>query len=102
MSFQVDETSDSSTVFLKGEIDLDRSPAARKVLLTAVSRGRPVAVDLADVSYMDSSGIASLVEAYQKARAAKTEFVLVRVSVAVMKVLTLARLDKIFTVRSIA
>lgn len=102
MSFRVDETSAGSTVFLNGEIDLDRSPSARKVLLDAVGRGQPVAVDLADVSYMDSSGIASLVEAYQKARAAKTEFVLVRVSAAVMKVLMLARLDKIFTVRSTA
>lgn len=102
MSFRVDETSAGSTVFLNGEIDLDRSPTARKVLLDAVSRGQSVAVDLADVSYMDSSGIASLVEAYQKARAAKTEFALVRVSAAVMKVLMLARLDKIFTVRSTA
>lgn len=102
MSFKADETAAGTTIFLNGEIDLDRSPAARKILLAAVSRGKPVAVDLADVSYMDSSGIASLVEAYQKARAAKTEFALVRVSAAVMKVLTLARLDKIFTVRSTA
>lgn len=102
MSFRVDEAAGGSTVFLSGEIDLDRSPSARKVLLSAVGRGQPVSVDLADVSYMDSSGIASLVEAYQKARAAKTDFALVRVSAAVMKVLTLARLDKIFTVRSTA
>lgn len=102
MSFRVEEAAGGSTVFLSGEIDLDRSPAARKVLLGAVSRGQPVSVDLADVIYMDSSGIASLIEAYQKARAVKTEFALVRVSAAVMKVLTLARLDKIFTVRSTA
>jgi anti-sigma B factor antagonist len=102
MSFKVDETAAGTTIFLSGEIDLDRSPIARKALLAAVARDKPVAVDLAEVSYMDSSGIASLVEAYQKSRAAKTEFVLVRVSAAVMRVLTLARLDKIFTVRSVA
>jgi anti-sigma B factor antagonist len=102
MSFKVNETAEGSTVFLNGEIDLDRSPAARKLLLAAVGRSKPVAVDLSEVSYMDSSGIASLVEAFQKARSTKTEFALVRVSAAVMKVLTLARLDKIFTVRSTA
>ena len=56
-------------------------------------------VDLSGVSYMDSSGIASLVETFQRARAASLEFSLVRVSEQVLKVLMLARLDKVFTIR---
>jgi anti-sigma B factor antagonist len=100
MSFEIAEGPEGSTVLLTGEIDLERSPLARKTLLAAIGKGRTVLVDMAGVSYMDSSGIASLVEAYQKARAAKTEFALIRVGPAVHKVLTLARLDKIFTIRS--
>lgn len=100
MSFQITQDADRSTVFLTGEIDLDRSPAARKILLEAVKRGKPVSVDLSGVSYMDSSGIASLIEAYQKAQAAKLEFTLERVGASVAKVLSLARLDKVFTIRA--
>jgi anti-sigma B factor antagonist len=99
MSFTVEETDGVNTVFLSGEIDLERSPLARKVLLDTLKKGRPVEVDLAAVSYIDSSGIASLVEAYQKARSARLDFALVRVSGAVLKVLGLARLDKVFPIR---
>ncbi len=100
MSFQISQGADRTTVFLTGEIDLDRSPEARKTLMEAVKRGKSVSVDLSGVSYMDSSGIASLIEAYQKAKAARLEFTLERVGPGVAKVLSLARLDKVFTIRS--
>ena len=98
MSFRTDDDGASVTVFLDGEIDLDRSPDARAALLAAVARGRGVRVDMADVSYMDSSGIASLVEAYQKANAGKQAFSVVRVGERVLKVLQLAKLDQVFHV----
>ncbi len=44
MSFRVDEAAGGSTVFLSGEIDLDRSPSSRKVLSSVVGRGPAVAV----------------------------------------------------------
>jgi anti-sigma B factor antagonist len=100
MIFRVTEDDKAATVFLTGDIDLERSPAARAALLATLSRGRPLVVDLAGVSYMDSSGVASLVEAYQKARAASLDFSLARVGAQVLKVLTLARLDKVFPILS--
>lgn len=102
MSFRITEDAGTATVFLVGEIDLERSPQARKALLAALGRGQAVVVDMAEVSYMDSSGIASLVEAYQKARANNLDFALARVGAAVLKVLKLARLDQIFQIRSTA
>lgn len=100
MTFKVDDGADGRRVFLAGEIDLERSPEARKVLLAAVRGGKPVTVDLADVSYMDSSGIASLVEALQQANTRGVEFALDRVSGQVARILALARLDQVFTIRS--
>ena len=41
---------------------------ARDALLDAVGRGRAVVVNLAGVGYIDSSGVASLVESFQAAR----------------------------------
>ena len=55
-------------VAFSGEIDLESSPAAREVLLDAVREGGSVYADLSGVEYIDSSGVASLVEAYQLAR----------------------------------
>lgn len=84
-------------VALSGEIDLQHSPNVRRQLMELMFERRDVLVDLARVAYIDSSGIASLVEAYQMARKNATRFVLVAVSQPVMRVLQLARLDKVFT-----
>jgi anti-sigma B factor antagonist len=100
MSFEVTDGESFSTVFLSGEIDLERSPAARKTLLDTLRHGKSLVVDMAGVSYIDSSGIASLVEAYQQARHAKLEFSLAHVGGAVLKVLQLARLDKVFPIQT--
>jgi anti-sigma B factor antagonist len=84
-------------VALAGEIDLQHSPNVRRQLMELMFERRDVLVDLARVAYIDSSGIASLVEAYQMARKNATRFVLVSVSQPVLRVLQLARLDKVFT-----
>ena len=55
-------------------------------------------VDLSAVNYIDSSGVASLVESLQMARKKGTALVLVAVSEGAMRVLKLARLDKVFTI----
>lgn len=98
MSFRIDEDGGAARVFLTGDIDLETSPLARQALLAAVDRGTPVVVDMSGVSYMDSSGIASLVEAFQKAKSAGHEFSLEGVGGTVQKVLALARLDKVFRI----
>ena len=99
MSVRVSEQGDAVTVFLAAEIDLEHSPEARKALLAALERRKPVTADLQAVTYLDSSGVATLVEAYQKAQQVQQSFALARVSEPAMKVLALARLDKVFTIR---
>ncbi|HSW11651.1 MAG TPA: STAS domain-containing protein [Solimonas sp.] len=98
MSFRISQEQGAATVFLTGDIDLENSPRARQTLLAAVEMGLPVVVDMGEVSYMDSSGIASLIEAFQKAKSAGREFSLTRVGGTVHKVLALARLDKVFRI----
>ncbi|MCP3689974.1 MAG: STAS domain-containing protein, partial [Gammaproteobacteria bacterium] len=55
-------------------------------------------VDLSQVSYIDSSGVAILVEAYQLSKLQGSEFALVGVSEAAGNVLQLARLDMVFPI----
>ena len=98
MNHEITEDGNIIVVALEGDVDLSSSPDARKVLLGCVRKGRPVIVDMAGVSYIDSSGVASLVEALQGARKAGSEFALAAVSEAALRVLRLARLDTVFTI----
>lgn len=97
MNLTTREQDGVTVVSLEGEIDLQHSPSVRKQLMELMLARRDVLVDMGSVAYIDSSGIASLVEAYQMARKNATRFVLVAVSQPALRVLRLARLDKVFT-----
>ncbi len=98
MSYEIREESGYAVVELLGEIDLSCSPRARETILGCLEKGSNVLVDLSGVTYIDSSGVASLVEAYQNAKKSQQRFGLVGVSDAAMSVLQLARLDKVFPI----
>lgn len=83
---------------LAGEVDLNESPQARKQILELLKEGYDLLVDLSAVEYIDSSGVASLVEGYQIAKTDNLKFGLIGVSDAAMQVLQLARLDKVFPI----
>ena len=63
-----------------------------------MSRERVVVVDMSGVAVIDSSGVASLLEAFQTARKRGKEFVLASVGESVSRVLKLARLDTVFKI----
>ncbi len=98
MEHSMREESGTAIIAFSGDIDLESSPVARKVLLDSLKDHTSLMVDLSGVDYIDSSGVASLVETLQTARAGGGEFALVSVSDAAMRVLQLARLDKVFTI----
>ena len=83
---------------LSGEVDLSWSQQVRHAVLAALETETAVGVELSQVSYIDSSGIAALVEGFQSARARGSRFALVAVSDAVRAVLELARLDRVFLI----
>ena len=93
------ETADGCTLIrLRGEVDLSWSQQVREALLKALGDSKRVGVVLSEVSYIDSSGIAALVEGFQSARSKGSGFALVAVSDAVRAVLELARLDRVFPI----
>ncbi len=85
-------------IYLDGEVDLSCSPKVREQILKALKNHQHLLIELSAVEYIDSSGVACLVEAYQQARSQQIEFALVGVSKEAMQVLQLARLDKIFVI----
>lgn len=100
MAFPVEDKQGFAVITLKGEVDLKNSPDARKVILNSLKRRKPVLVDLSCVHYIDSSGVASLVEGLQYARSNDLEFSLVGVSEPALNVLRLARLDQVFCIHA--
>ncbi len=100
MSCRVMNEGGVAVVSLAGEVDLSGASEIRRTLLEQLAAGRPTFVRLREVSYIDSSGIASLVEAYQAAKKKGLRFGLLEVSEPVMNVLALARLDKVFPIHA--
>ena len=101
MSIEQKINGDVGTLILGEEIDLDTSPTVRENIKDLLTSTKIVEVNLANVSYIDSSGIASLIEGMQMAKQQTgKEFHLVDVSNEVMKVIELAHLDKIFSIKS--
>src|SRR5690554_4599211 len=100
MKYRTKEEGGYAVLELEGEVDLSCSPEARKQILQVLNDGRNLLVDLSAVSYIDSSGVASLVEGYQTAKKRDLRFGLVGVSNAAMNVLQLARLDKVFPIHA--
>lgn len=98
MKYPVKREGKYTVLSLNGEVDLNCSPDARKQILKYLNNNENLLIDMSDVEYIDSSGVASLVEGFQLSRSLKTEFALVGVSKPAMQVLQLARLDKIFPV----
>ncbi len=77
-----------------GEIDLATAPVLQQRLSEAIeAKSRDVAVDLADVSFMDSTGLVALVEARESLERLGRQLIIVRPSPAVTRLLELADLD---------
>lgn len=102
MGLKIDTQEHDGAVVIaaEGEVDLSSSPQLREAILGAVPKGGgTLAVDLSGVSYMDSSGVATLVEGLKSVGAKKASFCLLAPSRAVTKVLELSRLDSVFDIR---
>ena len=100
MDVSIETVSPYTLIRLSGDVDLASSPQARTAILEALTRNAPLFVDLSQVAYMDSSGVASLVEGYQTARRQNLRFGLVAVAPPVLGVLRLARLDRVFPIHA--
>ena len=82
-----------------GDIDMGVSPQFREALRTAQeSHPRRLVVNMGGVGYMDSSGLATLVEAMKLTRGDGTRLVLCALSDRVKAIFEIARLEKYFTI----
>ena len=88
-------------VDIRGDVDLHHSPALRETLARLIEEnpGRLV-LNLTEVGYMDSSGVATLVEALQRIQRKKGRLQMHSLSPRVRSIFEIARLETIFEIYS--
>jgi len=99
MEIKINNDGDFSTINVFGEIDLNNSNELRVKLNDELNSGKSIKLNLAEVTYIDSSGVSCLVEATQISKKNNTEFSIIALSESVKKVLELAYLDKILPIK---
>lgn len=81
-----------------GQITFESTPVLREHIFDALKGKGLVLVNLSKVAYMDSSGIATLVEGLKEAQSRKALFGLFSLTKNTRNVLKLVRLDKVFRI----
>lgn len=99
-TFEIEKPEDGVAVLsVSGDVTIHTSPKLRERLKPLLSEGmREVRVRLDGVEFMDSSGIATLVEGLQWSRNGGGRFVLSGLHDNVRDVLELAKLDDVFEI----
>jgi len=91
---------DAVVVSVAGSVDIYSSPELRGELKVALdAKARPLVIDLGGVSFVDSSGLATLIEGLQKVQAYGGKLLLCNLTPKVLGVFQLANLDHIFQIR---
>ena len=86
---------------LSGEVDMARSPELRAVLAVHAEAERDVLlIDFTEVQYIDSSGLATLVEYLQKTSAFGGRFAVGGLRASVQTIFDMVRLSEVFPVHS--
>ena len=100
MDISTRQAGNATIVDVTGDITLYNSPEVRRVLLDLLKeKRRPrVIVNMLNVKYIDSAGVASLVEGLKVSRDLKSTFALYGLSRTAREVLELTRLIKVFEV----
>jgi anti-sigma B factor antagonist len=97
---QITERTEESipVVSISGDIDLETSPKLREFLKPKSSKKTPLLLlDFSEVNYIDSSGLATLIEYFQVVRGFGGKLALASLSPRVKNVFEIVRLEQIFS-----
>jgi len=99
LEVQVRRQGEAAIISISGDVDLYTSPEVRKAITRQSKKKVPlIVVNLAEVNYMDSSGVATLVEGLQLSGKYKGKFRIAGLQPSVREVFELARLDHVFSI----
>jgi len=98
MEITVNEHRDVAVVTLSGDVDAASAGALRDAFDALVARGQHrFVIDLAGVPFMDSSGLASLVQLFKRVRIGEGDVRVCALQPAVLRIFELVRLTRVFS-----
>ena len=86
---------------IAGDIDLEVTPDIKSQLVGKLVGARGLTIDAANVSYLDSSGVSILIIAMQSCKQMGIALTIAKISDEAVRVLQLAKLDKILPIEAI-
>jgi len=98
MKISVREAGQAKIVEVEGDVDLGTSPELRRTLFDTLRAVPKLGLNLAAIRYIDSSGIATLIEVLKDSQRLHKDFVLFGLSPAVERVFQLTHVMRIFRV----
>jgi anti-sigma B factor antagonist len=98
MTISVRESGATRVVDLEGEVDLGTSPNLRRTLFDLLGKTPRLVLNLRNLRYIDSSGIATLIEVLKDAQRLGKEFVLFGLSPAVHDAFHLTHVNRVFRI----
>lgn len=97
MNIEIAAYNNYQVVKLYGEVDLSNSRNIKQEIISLIKDKNDVIVDFTHLQYIDSSGMASLVEAFNESRENNTKFHIVGANGSPLQVLQLTRLNTVFS-----
>lgn len=101
MDIEVSQNGGVTLVVPRGDLDLSTAEHMKRTLSQLIDKGQAkLVLDLANVAYVDSSGLGALVGAMKQARAAGGNLRLCGIQADVRSILEMTRLIKVIAVHS--
>ena len=99
LEINVKQEKNYAIVSILGDVDLYSSPKVREKIIKLTNQKKTIIImNLSGVSYMDSSGVATMVEGLQLTEKYNGKFFLCGLNNMVREVFELSRLDTVFSI----
>lgn len=99
MSVRVEARNDLTVCHVEGEININSSPDIKKAFDRLIAKKTPkIVVNFSKVTYVDSSGLATLVEILKNMRAYGGKLRLTNLSAKIKSLFEITKLEKLFDI----
>jgi len=99
MKVKEDRLSDVTVCSLEGEININNSPELRKIFEAIIKKNdKKVLLDFTQVSYVDSSGLATLIEMFQRLKKIGGHMRMCGMNEKIRNIFEITKLHKLFDI----
>ena len=99
MSVKLESKNGLMVCNIRGEIDINSSPSIKKTFDNLISKKTPkIVINLSQVTYVDSSGLATLVEILKNMRSYGGRMRLTNLSSKIKSLFEITKLEKLFEI----